>query len=130
VNNPNNYIGINATIVGYVAADPRPPAYDRDDERGIREIPIPINHGYKNRDGDWVETSTTWINYVAAGDAADSLESKVRKGDKIRLDDTRLETRQYKDKEGNARIGVEARFGNLTVLEEGDGRGSGGDKPF
>lgn len=125
--NPSNYVGINATIVGYVAANPRPPAYDRDDMRGLREVPIPINHGYRTDDGDWVDTSTTWINYVAASDAAKDLESRVRKGDKVRIDNARLETRQYEDKDGNARIGVDARFGTLTVLESSD---DGDDSPF
>lgn len=116
--NPQNYTGISAVIVGYVATDPRPPAYDKEDKRGLREIAIPIGHGYRNKDtGEWVETSTTWVNYVAAGDAADDLVARVGKGDKIRLDDVRLETRQYTDKEGNPKIGVDARYGTLTVLE-------------
>lgn len=124
--NPNNYVGINATIVGYVAANPRPPAYDRQDERGIREIPIPINHGYRNNDGDWVDTSTTWVNYVAAGTGVELIEN-IRKGDKVKIEGARVETRQYEDKDGNARIGVDARFGTVTVLEQAD---SDDDAPF
>lgn len=118
--NPSNYVGINATVVGYAASDPRPPAYDKSGERGILEVPIPIGHGYRDKEtGDWKETSTTWVNLIAAGSGVGEVQD-IRKGDRIRVDNARMETRQYTDKNGNARIGVDIRFGTVTVLEAAD----------
>lgn len=118
--NPNNYVGINATVVGYAASDPRPPAYDKDGTRGILEVPIPIGHGYRDKDtGEWKETSTTWVNLVAAGTGVGAVQD-IRKGDKIKVENARLETRQYTDRNGDAKIGVDIRFGTVTVLERAD----------
>jgi len=113
--NPNNYVGVSATIVGYLAKDPAPPAYDKDGSKGVIEISIPINEGYK-KDGEFVKTGTTWYTYSAAGDYADNLRS-LSKGDKVRIDEAKQEVREYKAKDGTDKMGISLRFGQLTVLE-------------
>lgn len=118
--NPQNYIGATLTIVGYAASAPRSPLYDKDGSKGVLELPIPINEGYK-KDGDWVQTGTTWYQYVAGGSGADDLRDiGIQKGDKVRIDGAKQEVREYQDKEGNNRLGINLRFGTITVLEQAD----------
>lgn len=113
--NPNNYIGVSNTIVGYAASGARPPAYDKEGTKGILEVAIPINEGYK-KDGEFVQTGTTWYTIVAGGDAANDLKA-INKGDKVRVDDAKQEVREYKDAEGNTKLGITLRFGKVTILE-------------
>lgn len=117
--NPNNYIGVSATIVGYAATDPRPPAYDKDGSRGVIQVPIAINEGYKPKDGDFVQTGTTWYNVEAGGSAADDLRA-ISKGDKIRIDDAKQEVREY-ESGGEKKLGITLKFGSVTILESKNG---------
>lgn len=125
--NPNNYTGVNATIVGRTAAPAENPPYDKTGERGFQQIRVAVDQGYKDRDGNWVETQTLWITY--SGKAADLAQ--VSKGDKVRLDDVKLEAREFERKDGTTGQAFEARFGTLTVLENAGGGGSAdADAPF
>ncbi len=112
--NPSNYIGVSNTIVGYAASDARPPAYDKDGSKGVLEVAIPINEGYK-KDGEFVQTGTTWYSIVSGGDAANDLK-RIRKGDKVRVDDAKQEVREY-ESNGEKKLGITLRFGKVTVLE-------------
>ena len=114
--NENNYIGVSTTIVGYAAGPAKPPAYDKDGSRGVLVVSIPINEGYK-KEGEFVQTGTTWYEYSGAGEFAENVLSRVQKGDKIRVDDAKQEVREYKDREGNDKLGITLRFGNFTILE-------------
>lgn len=113
--NENNYIGASTTIVGYASGTARPPAYDKDGSKGVLELSIPINEGYK-KDGEFVQTGTTWYTYSAAGEYADALR-EVNKSDKIRIDDAKQEVREYTASDGSKRMGISLRYGTLTVLE-------------
>lgn len=113
--NPNNYLGATATIVGYAAAGARTPAYDKEGKSGVLEIAIPVNEGYK-KDGEFVQTGTTWYTYSAAGEYAANL-STINKGDKVRVSDAKQEVREYKSKDGEAKLGIGLRFGTIEVLE-------------
>lgn len=127
--NPNNYIGVTTTIVGYAASDARPPAYDKEGTRGVLQVPIAINEGYK-KDGEFVKTGTTWYDIEAGGDAAETLRG-IRKGDKIRVDDAKQEVRDYKAGDGTEKKGITLKFGQVTVLESADGGSSySDDTPF
>jgi single-stranded DNA-binding protein len=115
--NENNYFGANATVVGRAASDARFPAYDKQGERGILEVPILLDEGYKNKDGEWVKTGTTAYTYTGAGEFAENVLANVKKGDKIRVEDAKQEVREYQDKDGNTKLGITLRFGTFTVLE-------------
>lgn len=108
-------VGAQITIVGWAASDARNPAYDKDGSKGVKEISIPLNEGY-TKDGEFVQTGTSWYTYSAAGDYAAEV-AKVRKGDKVKIEDGKLEVREYKDKEGNEKLGLSVRYGTLTILE-------------
>lgn len=125
--NPNNYIGVTTTIIGYAASDARNPAYDKEGTRGVKQVPIAINEGYK-KDGEFVQTGTTWYDIEAGGEAASTL-ARIKKGDKIRVDDAKQEVRAYKDKNGAEKLGITLRFGTVTVLESSSG-GDDSDTPF
>lgn len=112
--NPSNYTGVSATIVGWAATDPRPPAYDKDGSKGVIEVPIAHNEGY-TKDGEFVKTGTTWYSVVAAGDAANELK-RIKKGDKIRVDDAKQEVREF-ETGGEKKLGITLRFGKVTVLD-------------
>ena len=135
--NTNNYRGVTTTIVGYAASDARNPAYDKEGTRGVKQVPIAVNEGYK-KDGEFVQTGTTWYRVekhqddwatlgVQKGDAAQALLA-VRKGDLIRVDDAKQEVRAYKAGDGTEKLGITLKFGQVTVLESKSGGDS--DQPF
>jgi single-stranded DNA-binding protein len=117
--NPNNYPGLTATLIGYASGPARTPAYDKDGTKGILELSVPVNEGYK-KDGEFVQTSTTWYKYVAGGEFAQNVLAPIAKGDKVRIEDAKQEVREYQDKDGNTKLGIELRFGTLTVLDASD----------
>lgn len=121
--NPNNYEGATITLVGRAGGDAENPAYDKNGERGIKQVRVAVGQGYK-KEGEWVDTGVTW--YTVTGREDDI--GHVRKGDKVRLDDARLETREFDRKDGSKGQAFETKFGTLTVLES---KNSGGDDtPF
>ncbi len=122
--NPNNYEGATITLVGRAGADAENPAYDKEGSRGVKQIRVAVGQGYKNKDtGEWVDTGTTWFSVTGRADEI----GHVRKGDKVRLDDARLETREFDRKDGSKGQAFETRFGTLTVLES---KSADSDKPF
>ena len=128
--NENNYPGAAVTLVGYAAGPAKAPAYDKDGSRGILELSIPINEGYK-KDGEFVQTGTTWYTYSAAGDFAQNVIAPIGKGDKVRIEDAKQEVREYQDRDGNTKLGITLKFGSVTVLEsKGAGAPAVEDTPF
>lgn len=123
--NEKNIQGATITLVGYAAGEARTPAYDRGGTRGILELSIPINEGYK-KDGEFVQTGVTWYSVTAAGEHADALRG-IGKGDKVRVDNAKQEVREYKDKEGNTKLGINLVFGVVTILESKSGAAPAGE---
>lgn len=122
--NQNNYEGATITLVGRAGADAENPPYDKEGSRGIKQVRVAVGQGYKNKDtGEWVDTGTTWFTITGRADDI----GHVRKGDKVRLDDARLETREFDRKDGSKGQAFETRFGTLTVLES---KSADSDKPF
>lgn len=120
--NPNNYPGVSTTIVGWAAAGPRSPAYDKDGTKGVIEVPIAHQEGY-SKDGEFVKTNTTWYAVTAGGEAANELK-RIGKGDKIRVDDAKQEVREYVNKDGEKVQAITLRFGKITVLQRAGGDAS------
>lgn len=121
--NPTNIIGANSVVVGYVGGVDYPP-YDKQGTRGYKQVSVPINEGYK-KDGEFVKTGVTWYRYELHEDKV--AELGVAKGDKVRIDNAKQETREY-GAEGDKKIGITLKFGELTILEKGDTPAeSGGD---
>ena len=123
--NPNNFEGATVTLVGHAGDDVQFKSFDNGGS--VAELSIAVGQGYK-KDGQWVSTGTTWYRLIANGDYADNNWPTIHKGDKVRLDEGRLETRDFPRKDGTTGQAFEVRFGNLSVIESK----SGGDpeKPF
>lgn len=115
-----DYVGARTTLVGWAASDGRNPAYDKDGSKGVKEVSIAINEGY-TKDGEFVQTGTTWYTVSAAGEYAAEIAA-LKKGDKIKVEDAKQEVREYQDREGNNKLGITLRYGKLTVLERKGGQ--------
>ena len=124
--NPNNYVGARVTLVGYAAGHPEYPKYDVSGSRGYEHLSIPVNEGYKNKSGEWVNTRTTWYTVEAHEDVFSELE--IDKGDLVRVDDAKQETREYTSKvSGEKKLGITLSYGKITVLER---KGGPEESPF
>lgn len=131
--NPNNYDGARVVIVGRAGGAAEVREFGNGGSQA--QLSIAVGKGYKNRDtGEWVDTGTDWYTLTATPDYADENWPAVAKGDKVRVDDAKLEFRPYIRKDGEA--GVEARlsYGTLVVVERKSDRpapaASDNDKPF
>ncbi len=76
---------------------------------------------YKDREGQKKE-DTQWHRVVLWGKTAESLQDYLTKGKQIYVEG-RLQTRKWKDKEGNDKYTTEIR-GDKVVLLGGGGQGS------
>ena len=118
--NPNNYDGATVTLVGRAGADAEFPAYDKEGTRGLSQVRVAIGQGYKDKNtNEWKDTGTLWVTVTGRTDDI----GHVRKGSKVRLDDARLEAREFERKDGSIGQAFETRFGTLTVLEVKDNSG-------
>lgn len=126
--NPNNYRGITVCVVGKASADAGFPAYDKSGTRGISEIRVPIDHGYKDKTTDeWKKTGTTWVTVTGKTDDI----GHIRKGDLLRVDDAKFEAREFTRNDGSIGQAFQTSYGSVTVLESAEGSDSGGDNlPF
>ncbi len=114
--NPNNYPGANITIVGFAGGEYEVVDFPSGGQQA--QLSIGVGKGYKNKQtNEWVDTGTDWYTLTAAVDWAENNWPEVSKGDKVRVDDARLEFKPYKDKQGNPRVEAKLIFGTLVVLE-------------
>lgn len=123
--NDRNFPGATTVLVGWAAGDPEYPAYDREGKRGYKQVSIAVNEGYKPKDGDFVQTGTTW--YTVERHQDDWAGLGVGKGDKLRVDGAKQEVRTYKNKQGEEKLGITLTYGDLTVLESKNGGSTSGD---
>lgn len=124
--NPNNYPGATITLVGYAAGNPEYPPYDKEGKRSYKQLSIAVNEGYK-KDGEFVQTGTTWYRVEKHQDDWDSLG--VSKGDKVRIDNAKQEVRSYRNAHGDDVLGITLSYADVTVLESKSG-GNNEDTPF
>ena len=131
--NPENYQGATVVIVGSAGGPAKAPAYDKDGTSGVLELSVAVGQGYK-KDGAWVDTGTTWYTYKAAGSYADNLRG-IGKGDKVRIDEAKLETREFTRKDESIGQQFLLSYGSIEVLESKSGAGpaaptASDDSPF
>lgn len=117
--NPNNYPGAQIdSVVGNVGKV-QFPAYDKQGTKGYKEVTVAVGQGYKGQDGQWVDTQTAWYAHTDKSEAIDALG--LEPGDKVRIDDAKLETRTYTKGDGSEGIGLNLRFGKLTIVQKKNG---------
>lgn len=116
VTNPNNLPGANATVVGNATGSVEVREFPSGGSQA--QLGIAVNKGYKDREtGEWKDTGVDFYNLVAAPEYASENWPSVSKGDKVRVDDARLEARPYTSKDGEPRVDLQLRFGTLVVVE-------------
>lgn len=114
--NPNNFEGANVTIVGKAGG----PATVRTFNNGgsQAELSVAVSKGYKDKNsGEWVDKGTDWYTLVGAESYATENWPEVGPGDKVRIDNARLESRPYLSKDGEPKTELKLQFGTVVVLE-------------
>lgn len=112
---------VTATIVGRVVA----PAEDKFDGK-LTELRVAVGHRRKDQSGEYVDDGTTWITYKANGEWGAPLKA-FGKGDLIKITDAALQTREFERKAGGTGLQIDARFGQVELLEAKGERDSAGD---
>jgi single-strand DNA-binding protein len=81
---------------------------------------------FKDREGQKKE-DTQWHRVILWGKTAETLQDYLTKGKQIYVEG-KLQTRKWKDKDGNDKYTTEVR-GDRVVLLSGAGRGDGAGRP-
>lgn len=116
--NPNNYTGLHLDNLVGVAGGERTVRYF-DNGGGQAELSIAVSHGYKNKQTDeWVDTGTSWIRVKATADYAADNWPEVEKGDKVRVDGGRLETREFQRQDGSKGQSFELVYGTVSIVSK------------
>lgn len=112
--NPRNFDGANLTVVGRAGG----PVTIKEFASGssVAELSIAVGQGYKKGE-EWVDTGTAWYKLTATSDYAADNWPVVGKGDKVRVDNARLEVREYTKGDGTNGTELKLTYGNLTVVQ-------------
>lgn len=112
--NPQNYDGANTTVVGRAGGEKTVKEFAGGNS--IAELSIAVGQGYKKGD-EWVDTGTAWYTLTATADYAADNWPAVGKGDKVRVDDAKQETRTFKRRDDTEGLQITLKYGTLTVIE-------------
>lgn len=116
--NPKNFDGATVTLVGRAGGPVEVKEFKSSSQA---QLSIAVGTGYKNKQTDeWVDTGTNWYTLTATADYARDNWPAVGKGDKVRVDDARLELKGYVKKDGEAGVDATLRFGTLVIVEVKD----------
>lgn len=114
--NPNNYDGASAVIVGRAGGPVEIKTFDKGPSQA--QLSVAVSKGYKDKNTDkWVDTGTDWYTLIATEDYANNNWPDVQKGDKVRIEDARLELKGFVKKDNTAGVEATLRFGTLVVVE-------------
>jgi single-stranded DNA-binding protein len=125
--NPKNYDGSYVSIVGRAGGPMEIKEFSNGNSQA--QLSVAVGKGYK-KDGEWIDTGTDWYTLTATQDYAEDNWPEVGKGDKVRIDDARLELKPYNTKKGEAAVEATLRFGTLVVLEAKSDRPAKSDSPW
>lgn len=116
MSNDNNYTGIHIdNIVGVAGGEKTVRHFENGG--GQAELSVAVSHGYKNKQtNEWVDTGTSWIRVKATADYAADNWPEVGKGDKVRLNGGRLETREFERNDGTKGQSFELVYAEVQVL--------------
>ena len=90
----------------------------------VATLNLATTEGFKDREGQKKE-DTQWHRVILWGKTAESLQDYLVKGKQIYVEG-KLQTRKWKDKDGNDKYTTEVR-GDRVVLLSGGGGGRGGE---
>lgn len=97
-------------IAGNAAADPEVRDFN---DRKNASFRVGITEKYRDTNNQWQE-KTEWVNIVAWGKTAEAAEKHVKKGSSV-LVEGKIQTREWKDRDGNKRFTTEVLASNIQV---------------
>ena len=106
-------------IAGNAAADPE--VRDLNGRKGA-SFRVGITEKFKGTDDKWQE-KTEWVNVVAWGKTAEVAERYIKKGSSV-LVEGKIQTREWKDRDGNKRFTTEVLASNIQVDRSRSSRAS------
>lgn len=84
----------------------------------LTETTVAVSKGYKDKTTDqWVDQGTDWYTFITRGDWQSSV-ADIGPGDRGKIEDAKLEHREYQKNDGSTGIAYELNFGTITVLEK------------
>jgi single-strand DNA-binding protein len=118
--------GVNKVIIiGNLGADPEV----RYTQSGSPVCNLRVAVGERRKEGDGWREHTEWVSVVCFGKTAENVGQYMSKGKQIYVEG-RMQTREYKDKDGNNRKATEVVANQVVFLGgrggEGGGEGGGG----
>ena len=115
--NPNNYDGTSVVLVGRAGGPVDTVTFSNGHSQA--QLSIAVGKGYENREtGEWTATGTDWYTLTSTPEYAAENWPEVGSGDKVRVDDARLELKPYLRKNGEAGVDATLRYGTLVVVEK------------
>lgn len=112
--NTKNYDGASVVIVGNAAGPVEIKSFDKGGSQA--QLSVAVGKGYKKGD-EWVDTGTDWYLLTATEEWAAQNWPDVSKGDKVRIDDARLEFKPFLKKNGEAGVEATLRYGTLVIVK-------------
>lgn len=127
--NPKNIDSATVTIVGRAGG----PVEVKEFKNGSQaQLSIAVGTGYKDKknNDEWVDTGTNWYTLTAKADYAAANWPDVGAGDKVRVDEARLELKGYVKNDKTAGVDATLRFGTLVIISKKGAETSSDDKPW
>lgn len=129
--NPKNIDGTTVVIVGRAGG----PVEVKEFAKGSQaQLSIAVGTGYMKGKGtpdqEWVDTGTNWYTLTAQADYAAQNWPDVQAGDKVRVDEGRLELKGYVRNNGEAGVDATIRFGTLVIVERKGAGKSSDERPW
>lgn len=114
--------GVNrVTLLGNLGKDPE--LRHTQNGQAVANFSVAVNEKWKNKSGE-LQESTFWGNVVVWGAMGENCAKYLKKGSQCYIEG-KLQTREWKDKEGATRYTTEVVASNVVFL----GAKSGGDRP-
>lgn len=83
----------------------------------LAEATVAVSKGYKDKNTQsWIDTGTDWYTVIARGDFTAQILD-LNPGDRVKVEDAKLEHREYPKNDGSTGISYELNFGTIVVLE-------------
>ncbi|MCB9170971.1 MAG: single-stranded DNA-binding protein [Flavobacteriales bacterium] len=119
--------GVNKVIlIGNLGADPE--VRHLQNGATVANFRLATSETYKDRQTGEKREQTEWHNVVAWRGLGEITEKYLRKGSKVYVEG-KLRTRQWQDRDGNARYTTEVQADNMTLLDRPTDRGETGQGP-
>lgn len=104
----------NVTIMGNLTRDPL--IQSLPSGQSAARFSLALNRSYKDKEGNWQET-TDFVDCVAYGQTADQVGEMTEKGQRL-LVDGRLQSRTWKDDNGDVKSKLEVLASDVTFMEK------------